>query len=810
MATIVQPYNPWREQLALTALGNIAGDIIGDMWKTHRQNEQNRKINAFRGELQNLAQQQKDNISLAQPQAPQGYNSNPWASALHQTYSPLTQFDIGTAGIGKTPSLQDIARNADTLAASKRFSMLSPETVQGVKNSMMQNAVASLFGNASDIEGRMNALTMGAANGVVAPQVLTAFSPFAGKVYSPFTFDVSDLGQNKVVTALNAHTGQANTALSMPVTVSPNEAARNAASIQAANINANAHIFGSKSAAEMKKQELQLEQYKQAIADYDNQLKGINDEITAHLAVMDTLPNDEARAAYRLSVIAPLEQDKARITAERNEAQERYRNILGFGAGAGTAQNSNNLGDLSYWGETSNGIGKDNNGKPFDYSTLINKYAKQFGIDPDFAAAVMQWESGGNPNALSPQGAVGLFQLMPKTAKTLGVNPHNIEENIKGGIMYLAQLRDKYNGNHELILRGYNAGPGATDAGRYPQETRKYVPGVLSIYRKYRERRPQAPAQSQNTPNVTDISNLQPQQQNTTQTTQQVKGSNAQATNQDKKIFYNDKEDVFITKSELDEIIAEGAKEGLGPLGVKARLHQKGFKDLPETKNVTQVSPALNWSPSYMGNIPQGQALTAPDTSRLPVPQTDNTTQNEQTPTVSDDSRNTPIFTGNFADMISDAVSGWGLTQGDNTIPDSKNIPNANPILDFLLKNYRNYPHLPFQNWPIGAGYDAQQIQDWINSHQYNENPYWGHYQPTLSPQKLPIRGKPVNSGANPWSYVQEQNYYPFWRLAEWLDNGALNDNDISPLYPLSSPSTHSNYNNAAAKVLWNLIQRKR
>lgn len=797
MATIVQPYNPWREQLALTALGNIAGDIIGDMWKTHRQNEQNKKINAFRGELQNLAQQQQGNISLAQPQAPQGYNSNPWASALHQSYSPLTQFDIGTAGIGKTPSLQDIARNADTLAASKRFSMLSPETVQGVKNSMMQNAIASLFGNASDIEGRMNALTMGAANGVVAPQVLTAFSPWARDVYSPYTFHESDLGQNKVVTALNAHTGQANTALSMPVTVSPNEAARNAASIQAANINANAHIFGSKSAAEMKKQELQLEQYKQAIADYDSQLKGIDDDITAHLAVMDTLPTDEARAAYRLSKIAHLEEDKARITAERNEAQARYRNALGFGTGAGTTQNSNNLGDLSYWGETSNGIGKDNNGKPFDYSTLINKYAKQFGIDPDFAAAVMQWESGGNPNALSPQGAVGLFQLMPKTAKALGVNPHNIEENIKGGIMYLAQLRDKYNGNHELILRGYNAGPGATDAGRYPQETRKYVPGVLSIYRKYRERRPQAPAQSQNTPNVTAISNLQPQPQNTTQ---QVQGSNSQVANQDRTIFYNDKEDVFITQSELDEIIAEGAKEGLGPLGVKARLRQKGFKDLPENKNVTQVSPALNWSPSYMGNIPQGEALTAPDTSRLPVPQTDNTTQNEQTPTVSDDSRNTPIFTRNFADMISDAVSGWGLTQGDNTIPDSKNIPNANPILDFLLKNYRNYPHLPFQNWPIGSAYNPQPSAFPDNYSDKNRRNITPHFN----------SGNPVYSRDNPWSYVQEQNYYPFWRLAEWIDNGALNDNDISPQYPLSSPSTLSNYNNAAAKVLWDLIYRKR
>ncbi|MBQ4429987.1 MAG: hypothetical protein II877_00680, partial [Synergistaceae bacterium] len=179
MAVHVIPYNPWREQLALTALGNVAGDIIGDMWKAHRQNEQNRKANAFRGQLQqDLQNTAQDNISLMPQKAPTGYNANPWAAAFHQGNNPVAQFDIGTSAIGKMPSLQDIARASDTLAASKRFSMLDPKTVNDIRDNMMRNTIGDMFSNAGDITGQMNALTRGAAMGLVAPQVLAAFGPF--------------------------------------------------------------------------------------------------------------------------------------------------------------------------------------------------------------------------------------------------------------------------------------------------------------------------------------------------------------------------------------------------------------------------------------------------------------------------------------------------------------------------------------------------------------------------------------------------------------------------------------------------------
>lgn len=273
MATIVQPYNPWREQLALTALGNVAGNIIGDIWKTHKQNEQNRKANAFRAQLQqnlgNIAQNAE--ISLTPREAPQGYNSNPWASAFHQNDSPLTAFDIGTAGIGKTPGIQDIVQSADSLAASKRFSMLSPEIVQGVKNSMiqqaenqrlrdLQNNFADMFGSADDIQGQMKALIMGATHGVVAPQVLTAFTPYARDVLSPYTFTESDLGQNKVISALNRITGMATPGMIMPVSVSPNTTANNETQRYVANRGAQAQEYGYDSTSQWRNRELEDEE----------------------------------------------------------------------------------------------------------------------------------------------------------------------------------------------------------------------------------------------------------------------------------------------------------------------------------------------------------------------------------------------------------------------------------------------------------------------------------------------------------------------------------------------------------------------
>jgi soluble lytic murein transglycosylase-like protein len=102
-------------------------------------------------------------------------------------------------------------------------------------------------------------------------------------------------------------------------------------------------------------------------------------------------------------------------------------------------------------------------------------------IDPALALAVVQQESGFNPSAVSSAGAIGLFQLMPSTAASLGVDPTDPTQNIQGGIQYLAQLLKQYGGDVSSALWAYNAGPGNEAAGILPAQTANYIPSVQSL-----------------------------------------------------------------------------------------------------------------------------------------------------------------------------------------------------------------------------------------------------------------------------------------------------------------------------------------
>ena len=117
---------------------------------------------------------------------------------------------------------------------------------------------------------------------------------------------------------------------------------------------------------------------------------------------------------------------------------------------------------------------------------VVNQIAEKHGVDEKLVQALIKQESGFNPKAKSKAGAMGLMQLMPSTAKNLGVqDPYNIVQNVEGGVKYLKSMLNKYNGNVILALAAYNAGPGAVDKydGVPPyKETQNYVRNILANY----------------------------------------------------------------------------------------------------------------------------------------------------------------------------------------------------------------------------------------------------------------------------------------------------------------------------------------
>ena len=118
---------------------------------------------------------------------------------------------------------------------------------------------------------------------------------------------------------------------------------------------------------------------------------------------------------------------------------------------------------------------------------IINQ-AKAMGVEPAIVLSIAKSESGFNQNARGAGGHIGVFQLSQTTAKNMGLNPYNLEDNIKGGITYYKKM---YNilGSTELAVAAYNIGPEAIkrNNNKIPKYTQAFVSRIMSDYRYYKK-----------------------------------------------------------------------------------------------------------------------------------------------------------------------------------------------------------------------------------------------------------------------------------------------------------------------------------
>ncbi len=174
----------------------------------------------------------------------------------------------------------------------------------------------------------------------------------------------------------------------------------------------------------------------------------------------------------------------AEVLQESIEGDYKFRDINAAKAVFGTIAKPSEVSDTG-----NNLIKGTENRKKYTKEEILNiisEVSAKHGVNEKLVRALIKQESGFNPTVVSKAGAEGLMQLMPETAKALGVaDAKDPVQNVDGGVRYLKSMMKKYKGNLLLALAAYNAGPGAVDKyGGVPpyKETQNYVKNILANY----------------------------------------------------------------------------------------------------------------------------------------------------------------------------------------------------------------------------------------------------------------------------------------------------------------------------------------
>ena len=535
MATILTqaPVNPWAVMGA-----NLVGNLLGDMLQRSREAEKNRKMNAlFNEALNSVNAPQAQNFTAQSQVMPEGYDTDPWAAAMHKSYTPMTQYNIGTADINplaqaaqqaNTPNVQDMRNAIMQNLGSKRFSMLDPALVeqymtpyyQGMeqqRNEAMKRDYADKLMNAKDGADRRNIAWSGAAESVLPWDVVNA----ANNEYRYDNLSEAD---------------KANYAFREREFDTQTDLTRERMNRDDARYYSNQDYMRDKDAQEQNRWEREFAA-RRADTRYEREHPGYSSVFTGDDGgqwLVDRNGNtkrlntgesssggqlteiEQNRIQNKQSRMSELEKQKyellkekasivkTNLTGDSSNTEFLDNRIAEIDDEIGTIRDEINsiyqskikTSDVNPLPEnkTSNISYKKNpNMSKWKYGDFVDKAASKYDVDPALIQAIIRQESAENTNAKSPKGAMGLMQLMPETAKELGVtDAFDPEQNVNGGTKYLSKLLKKYNGDIEKALWGYNAGPGNVANGRKPDETKDYIQKVLGYYKEYSDTMPNA------------------------------------------------------------------------------------------------------------------------------------------------------------------------------------------------------------------------------------------------------------------------------------------------------------------------------